>query len=43
VLYGTTPEFLERLGIGSLADLPPIAPLLADVDGERDPTRSRAD
>ena len=31
MLYGTTPEFLERLGIGSLADLPPIAPLLADA------------
>ena len=29
VLYGTTPEFLERLGLASLADLPPIAPLLA--------------
>jgi segregation and condensation protein B len=32
VLYGTTPEFLERLGISSLADLPAIAPLLADAD-----------
>lgn len=28
VLYGTTPEFLERLGLNSLADLPPIGPLL---------------
>lgn len=28
VLYGTTPEFLERLGLDSLADLPPIGPLL---------------
>src|SRR5262249_7168374 len=28
VLYGTTAEFLERLGLASLADLPPIAPLL---------------
>jgi len=30
VLYGTTPEFLERLGLASLADLPPVAPLLTD-------------
>jgi segregation and condensation protein B len=30
ILYGTTPEFLERLGLNSLADLPPIAPLLED-------------
>ena len=28
VLYGTTPEFLERLGLDSLASLPPLAPLL---------------
>jgi segregation and condensation protein B len=28
VLYGTTPEFLERLGMPSLAALPPLAPLL---------------
>lgn len=39
MLYGTTPEFLERLGLSSLADLPPLAPLLgaadaADVAGE---------
>ena len=32
VLYGTTAEFLERLGVASLADLPPIAPLLAESD-----------
>ena len=31
VLYGTTTEFLERLQLSSLADLPPIAPLLADA------------
>jgi segregation and condensation protein B len=30
VLYGTSVEFLERLGLASLADLPPLAPLLAD-------------
>lgn len=28
VLYGTTPEFLERLGLPSLSALPPLAPLL---------------
>lgn len=35
MLYGTMPEFLERLGLASLADLPPLAPLLgesADAD-----------
>ena len=28
VLYGTTPAFLERLGLGSLDDLPPVEELL---------------
>lgn len=28
LLYGTTPEFLERLGLPSLSALPPLAPLL---------------
>jgi segregation and condensation protein B len=28
VLYGTTPEFLEKLGLPSLSALPPLAPLL---------------
>jgi segregation and condensation protein B len=28
VLYGTTPDFLERLGLPSLASLPSLAPLL---------------
>lgn len=32
VLYRTTELFLERLGLSSLEDLPPIAPLLPDVD-----------
>ena len=35
VLYGTTVEFLERLGLASLADLPPVAPLLGDAAAER--------
>jgi segregation and condensation protein B len=28
ILYGTTPEFLERLGLPSLSTLPSLAPLL---------------
>lgn len=37
VQYGTTTEFLERLGLASLDDLPELAPYLpdlADIDGE---------
>ncbi|KRE37050.1 segregation and condensation protein B [Janibacter sp. Soil728] len=30
-LYGTTPYFLERMGLNSLDDLPPIAPYLPDA------------
>ncbi|MDP9243375.1 MAG: SMC-Scp complex subunit ScpB [Actinomycetota bacterium] len=38
LLYGTTPEFLERLGLPSLSALPPLAPLLGNAAGaaERD-------
>jgi segregation and condensation protein B len=38
LLYGTTPEFLERLGLPSLSELPPLAPLLGNAAGaaERD-------
>ncbi|WP_228772093.1 SMC-Scp complex subunit ScpB [Actinokineospora alba] len=32
LLYRTTELFLERLGLASLEDLPPIAPLLPEVD-----------
>lgn len=32
LLYCTTELFLERLGLSSLEDLPPIAPLLPEVD-----------
>ncbi len=32
ILYRTTELFLERLGLTSLEDLPPIAPLLPEVD-----------
>jgi segregation and condensation protein B len=34
ILYGTTPLFLERLGLPSLADLPPILPLLGDAGAQ---------
>jgi segregation and condensation protein B len=32
ILYRTTELFLERIGLSSLEDLPPIAPLLPEVD-----------
>ncbi len=32
ILFATTELFLERLGLTSLADLPPLAPLLPDID-----------
>ncbi len=41
VLFGTTPGFLERLGLPSLASLPSLAPLLGadvDADGGEDPS-----
>ena len=31
-LFATTEMFLERLGLAALADLPPLAPLLPDID-----------
>lgn len=32
VLYGTTPYFLQRMGLASLDDLPALAPFLPEVD-----------
>lgn len=32
VLYGTTGYFLERMGLTSLDELPPLAPYLPDID-----------
>ncbi|WP_265446340.1 SMC-Scp complex subunit ScpB [Flexivirga meconopsidis] len=32
MLYGTTPYFLQRLGLSSLDELPPLAPYLPDAD-----------
>jgi segregation and condensation protein B len=46
VLYGTTPEFLERLGLASLSDLPPLAPLLGQPppdEGADDPAGAAED
>lgn len=31
VLFGTTPAFLEKLGLASLADLPPVAEFVPDA------------
>lgn len=36
LLYATTPGFLERLGLSSLAALPPLAPLLGVTDEPAD-------
>jgi segregation and condensation protein B len=36
VLYATTPRFLERLGLPSLAALPSLAPLLGDAAADLD-------
>jgi segregation and condensation protein B len=32
VLYGTTPTFLERLGLDSLSDLPPLGEFVPGAD-----------
>jgi segregation and condensation protein B len=32
ILYGTTPSFLEKLGLNSLSDLPPIAEFVPSAD-----------
>jgi len=37
VLYGTTPEFLERLGLDSVSELPALAPLLGAGEGDGEP------
>ncbi|MDQ3886355.1 MAG: SMC-Scp complex subunit ScpB [Actinomycetota bacterium] len=39
LLYRTTDLFLERLGLSSLDDLPPLAPLLPEVDAIDDVPR----
>ena len=40
ILFGTTSYFLERLGLASLADLPPLAPFLPDDLDEAEELRS---
>jgi segregation and condensation protein B len=42
LLYGTTPAFLERLGLSSLAALPSLAPLLGLDEEEAGPERPEA-
>lgn len=37
-LYRTTPYFLERMGLDSLAELPDLAPLLPELDDMDEPT-----
>ena len=32
ILYGTTSYFMERMGLGTLDELPAIAPFLPEVD-----------
>ncbi|MEO9150933.1 MAG: SMC-Scp complex subunit ScpB [Lapillicoccus sp.] len=32
ILYGTTPYFLQRMGLGTLDELPALAPFLPEVD-----------
>jgi segregation and condensation protein B len=47
VLYGTTPEFLEKLGLPSLSAMPPLAPLLGrqteDAEAEEGPAEAAAE
>jgi segregation and condensation protein B len=33
LLYRTTDQFLERLGLSDLSELPSLGPLLPDIDG----------
>ena len=43
ILYGTTTYFLERMGLGSLDELPAIAPFLPELEALDDlPERDRA-
>ena len=46
ILYGTSPEFLQYFGLGSLKDLPPIDEFLKTQKGENsgdgtDPNRNQ--
>ena len=41
-LYGTTPLFLEKIGLGSLSDLPPLASFAPDAASAADIERALA-
>lgn len=41
-LYGTTPLFLEKIGLGSVSDLPPLASFAPDSDTAADIERALA-
>ncbi len=43
LLYGTTPDFLERLGLASISDLPPLAPLLGEPESDDDAVPAGSD
>ena len=40
ILFGTTPSFLEKLGVNSLADLPPIAEFVPGAALQREDLRA---
>jgi segregation and condensation protein B len=40
VLFGTTPQFLERMGLAALDDLPPVPPFLPDGPAPDEPDAS---
>ena len=42
VLYGTIDDFLERMGLGDLAELPALAPYLPDVASLQTPSPKEA-
>jgi len=41
-LFGTTPLFLEKIGLGSLSDLPPLASFAPDAASAADIERALA-
>jgi segregation and condensation protein B len=43
LLYGTTAEFLERLGLDSISDLPSLVPLLGEEGGGGERTEAEAE
>jgi segregation and condensation protein B len=43
ILYGSTPEFLQHFGLGSLKDLPPLNLPFDDEAGQGDPEKKTPD